>query len=273
MNKLNISLIMLSFFFCTALIAQPPKINRGLFLTITDSKSENPKTERFWFRDSVIIFEQKAYFSASSNDTTILNDQFEVYKYTYFDLRTLRCQDYFGFSDTVTVANNYIVKPYWYPGSEFITKAEPSIINDNMKPIEDTVINNERHMRTRYRDSIAMFKSQFEQTRYYLCDKPIWIIRKPDERYPGCMLVRLEIQDILRPIPVLFIIESMIERTSLTKEEENIFAAWGKNARVTKIPVSKIEDLRKNEIIIPLKYKDHPFYHEMIKARGEKLSN
>lgn len=271
MNKLNITLILVSCFFKTALIAQPNKIDRGVYHFITDSENKNPNTERTWFLDSAIIFEQKAYISASLDDTLILKNQFEVYKYTYFDLRTLRSQDYLSFTDTATIVNNYVVQPGESPSPNFkFGKLLGSL--DSIKVITDTLINGERYKRIQKVINVPEHPYLCEQTYYYLCDRPFWNIKQSDERFPGCMCVRQDIHEII-PKPSLYVIECRIVSTSLTKEEENIFRAWCKNARNTKLPLHTLEDVKKNEIMIPLKYKDHPFYQEMMKVKLERLNN
>ena len=108
-----------SFIFCccnfssfkNTFISQGVIQQRQFFINFKDS-TELPYTNMeniIWFQDSCVIIEMKRINNYFSNDS-FEKRSYDFYKYTYFDLRSMTCQDYHNFSDTALPFTNYYKK-------------------------------------------------------------------------------------------------------------------------------------------------------------------
>ncbi|RYF88320.1 MAG: hypothetical protein EOO03_08670, partial [Chitinophagaceae bacterium] len=70
--------------------AQKGMVNKGLLLYQSSVASERLTTDKFWFLDSTVVYEQNSDYQVSHDDTIIFKG-YSTYKYSFFDLRTLQC--------------------------------------------------------------------------------------------------------------------------------------------------------------------------------------
>jgi len=76
-------------------------ISYQTYFTDYDIKTElplfNTSENRIWFKDNSIIYEIKIIYIDTENDSSgeVEKVSFVTHRYTYLDLNTMRCQDYF----------------------------------------------------------------------------------------------------------------------------------------------------------------------------------
>ncbi|MBC7934921.1 MAG: hypothetical protein H7Y86_06140 [Rhizobacter sp.] len=267
--KLSFLLLLHSFFS----EAQPQLLNKGVLLYQGSVGSNKLTSDRFWFRDSSVIYEQNSDYKVSHGDTVIF-EGYETYKYTFFDLRTLKCQDYFSFSDTAAVESNYTVESGDAPGWNFYIGHNKKSL-DSMFCLADTIIDKKTYKRIRYSERRPDYDYYFEETYFFVCNIPINnlvnIDKRLEKKLPGCMLQKIDMHQ-LTPYPMRDSTLFIPERNYLTKEEEKIFQQWQRNSLETALPVLTIEEVRKKPFL-PIKYKQHPFYKQTLKWESEQNSN
>ncbi|MCC6692942.1 MAG: hypothetical protein IT253_06080 [Chitinophagaceae bacterium] len=212
----------------------------------------------------------KVNFSFSSTDSIYIAPKDEVFKYTFFDLRTFKYQDYESFTDTATPVSNYRYKPNGLPyiGEHFIKGATQKLNMNAAQMMADTMMNNKLYKRMSFKevhkDSIGEYFN--EEIYYFLCGglTGAYHLIQPEleKLFPGCSNVRTDIYFTGPGSKITIISESFIAR-KLNKEEDQIFSKWKQNAIETKLPLLTQDEILKMKPFIPIKYKNHPLFNEM----------
>ena len=203
--------------------------------------------EKIWFKDSLIIIEQKRFQNTFTDEEVRLSDVVFC-KYVFIDLKTLNSQNYGTFSDTATPYSNYKYKNIyiWNFFKEKNNSAKK--LNSPFKILPDTVINNKVIKRVReYIDSLPFLKYSI----YYAdCNiKPNIFQFNPyiDDLLGGCKTYLNEwyYKDDRNKSITMY----RIEKEKLSPEEKRVFSAWEKNALTIKLPLLEGESALKEFFI------------------------
>jgi hypothetical protein len=190
---------------------------------------------KIWFKDSCVIYEVKVITTFTNDiDDSYFKESHDIYKYTYLDLRTLICQDYYNLSDTALPVCNYQVKSGESMNWDFYSKRSMDPAGEFI-PLPDTIFENKSYKRVRFANKAF----QYEDVFYLDCEprNNIFHINKTvDELYPNCKVVRLETRGDLKS-PLVGIFHPTIVREKLTTQEKEIFKKWGVNAKSTTLPM------------------------------------
>lgn len=192
------------------------------------------RMNRNWYSDSAVIVELRVVELPMDNDTNDI-EKYTTYKYTYLDVRTKKCQDYYSFSDTASVQCNYYLNPgealrweFYMTGKE---KAEDFV------ELNNSIIFGKKLKILESRDQ--KFTNNYTRSIYYLdCDPTIGIfhLAKPiDLQFKNCRVIRSDQLD--RESGDIFCFELSSVRQNLTEEEKKIFKSWAKNAELTNKPL------------------------------------
>jgi len=206
---------------------------RNLPLLTTD-------TDRIWFKDSSVIIEVRGDNTVYEDDI-LIHRGYDVIKYTYLDLRTMRCQDYFSFSDTASPVYNYklINKDdvirwdfYNYPR-----------ITEKINALSDSVVDGILYKRLK---TYKRFPEGYEYI-YFMqkISRPniFHLDKLKDSLNPGWKVLRIDMVD--SSSKWITSTKFNVVNTKLSKNEENIFEIWKKNASEIKLKeVSFGESLR-----------------------------
>lgn len=196
---------------------------------------------KIWFEDSCIIYEMK-FINDSSNYAPkgqIRKYTYERYKYSYLDLRTLRCQDYANLSDTARPKCNYFLHGDETVNWRFYAEKKLYDLDGEVVPLSDTTIKNKNYKRLKITKFISANFGNEYHVFYLNCQakKTIFHInRSLDEKYPKCQIALSEIWSDRNPANK-GIFELNVLKTKLSREEKKIFKSWAKNAKATKLPL------------------------------------
>lgn len=218
------------------------------FSNISDS-SKLPMADhtesKIWFMDSCVIYEMKVLRNLTNNtDSGVFKFQsYDLYKFTYLDLRNLTCQDYYHFSDTALPVANYRLKPEETLNWNFYAKGRETDLAGDKLTMTDTVIQNKDFKRLRFQrsangytdESIYCIDCNAKQNIFH-------INRSIDEMFPDCKVVRLETRGDIKD-SLKWIFEANVVREILTPAERSIFSKWGKNASETKLPLINLGEV------------------------------
>lgn len=201
----------------------------------------NPdQQKKIWFKDSIVIFEIWAHQHFELNDS-IIKSGYDLWKYTYLDLTTMKAQDYRYFKDSSKPVNNYYLtstdKIEWgfYNNTGFNSHPDSTV------QVEDTVINGQKFHRW------INTKPQMGEYKFVLfvdCNSPTSIFmadRAFELRHPGCIVKRIDLVNGEGNQESSF--EYKIDRTYLTKNEKAIFKSWRKNAKSTSLPLISYKEM------------------------------
>lgn len=247
---------------------QTTKKLQGLYCIIKPNGKGGSDTNKIWFEDSIVIMEQKAYFSAEVDSEIILQDEYETYKYTYCDLRTLTCEDYFSFSDTANPLYRYKVSLSDTTGWLFSLKKESRFSRpfDKYTLLPDTSISNRLYKRIRFSSEKEEYRHLAEETYYILCDNPInpafGLSEEMEKLFPGCMMARYDLYVKDDNTSSFYYTEYKIISNCFSATEQSVFDQWKKKAQKSNLITLSLKEIKKRPLI-PLKYKDHPFYRSM----------
>lgn len=220
------------------------EISKGIFDTFY------LKSSKIWFLDSMVIYELKVVEQPPDGQEQV-GYTYPVFKYTFHDLRTMRCQDYFSFTDTASVQCNYqltntetVLYRFW--------KYEPPF-EEMYFDLGDTMIGNRKVKMIEKRKAIFSIDNYniagkdytehnngYREILYIECGVPDNIFHinyKAEQRYPNCKVVRrdgCDLQNNSRRCT-----ENMIITSKLTENERAVFKQWSENARTTKVPAIK----------------------------------
>lgn len=206
----------------------------------------NTSENRIWFKDSSVIYEIKIIKIKTDHTPkgTFEKTTFDLLKYTYLDLRTMRCQDYFSLKDTALPLDNYILKPGEGFGWEFFTAKNSNDTIGIRSTLPDTIIDNKVYGRIKIRNHPDTSGYDYE---YYLdCNlKNNMFHLNPtlDEMYPKCKVVRYVLKS--KDDPFTTIVNTKIISDTLSKVEVAVFTKWGHNAITTKLPVINSKEANK----------------------------
>ncbi|MBS1733336.1 MAG: hypothetical protein JST02_08580, partial [Bacteroidetes bacterium] len=189
---------------------------------------------RIWFKDSSVIFEVKIItIETIHSKITTEKISFKPFKFTYLDLRTMKCQDYITLTDTSSPITNYVLTS---EGGDFWEFYLPKKADDTLgirTVLPDTIINKKSYKR------LKIAAADTVEHEYYIeCNAKQNIFhlnRTLDEMYPGCKIVKSI--EKRKNIPFTYIIEVNVLSDSLTMNEESIFSKWAKNASECKLPL------------------------------------
>lgn len=208
---------------------------------------------KIWFKDSCVIYERKMFISSETqySDTTIINsDTYEVFKYTYLDLRNLHCQDYYNLNDTAKPFCNYFLKPDQIIVWQFYAEKKNQDITEKMIDIGDTVIQHQHFKRIKTVNKYGT--SGDEYVFFQNCNNPLNIFhinKTLDEKFPHCPVTRSELIDSNSVVKVSF--EFRIVESSLSDGQKKIFLNWGENAKKSYLPLLSYDEATANCRILP----------------------
>lgn len=242
--------------------AQSKNAKSGLFYYVSDlARKDSVFIHKIWFHDSVLIQEEYVFFECGLNDS-IIHEGYEPYKYTYYDLRTKKCQDYFSFSDTASVECNYIFGPEvpsnLYGGLNWEGRQRTEYV-------KDTLINNRAIKVIKLVEVRPGYNYRYEENYYFQkgalrsdvinLDNVIKRLFPEKRLLPEYNLIRID--NITYPEKIMMYADYYIVRDALSVEELKIFDRWKKNATETKLPVISMDEVLKMPKV-PIRYKDDP---------------
>jgi len=272
MNRLNFFLIIASFIVChQSLSAQTITVKKGLFHYVSNlGRKDSPYIHKIWINDSAVIQTAYSFFSCEINDS-IIYEGYDPYKYTYYDLRTKKCQDYFSFSDTAQVECNYLKQavngvPYnIFRGLNWEGRQR----THNLK---DTILNNKATKVIQLVEERPEYNYRFEENYYFQknnmksdavnLDAVITRLFPDKNLLPEYTLVRID--NITYPEKIQLFADYYIARDTLTPEELKVFKQWKKNAMETTLPIISEEEVDKMSSV-PIRFKNDPLCNPQIK--------
>lgn len=211
------------------------------FINVEDSTQLpfNNLESKIWFKDSCVIFEMKE-LRMTENTTSkgsVVKRSFDLFKYSYLDLRTMKCQDYSNFSDTAMPFNNYQLEQGESPSVVFYANKRKIEISDSSINMTDTTIQNKVLKRIKM---VHIYDSTSYEYVYYIdCNikKNIFHINiSIDEMFPGCQVIKSESRANLNT-NLKNIFEFNMLKQKLSSTEAKIFDKWQRNAIQTKLPL------------------------------------
>lgn len=195
---------------------------------------------KFWYRDSSAIFEIKVTRGRGGSDV-VTKYNYELVKYTFLDLRKMRCQDYLVLSDTAAPFCNYVLGRTDFLSGVNLWYTEDSTFNSvELINLSDTVINNVNYKRVCQVNSKTVPRSK--NTYFLDCEKaPIAfnLSEGLSEIYSGCQ-VRIMEMNSNDEMTMGFSMEQV--RSKLTEEENRIFDKWEANSKSTSLPLMKFNE-------------------------------
>ncbi len=175
--------------------------------------------------------------NSTSIDDKLIKQSYDLDRYIYFDLKTMKCQDYVSFSDTAKPFCNYLIKKEDNIAVRFYGGKTSVDITDSLIYLPDTTMLNKSFKRIKY--FISRPTGIIEYVNYLDCTskRNIFTINKTlDELYPNCQVVRHEIKaDPNSEMKVMF--EYVMLNTKLNSHELKVFKKWRQNAKETKLPL------------------------------------
>lgn len=218
------------------------EISKGIFDTVY------LKSSKIWFLDSMVIYELKTVEQPPDGQEQI-GYTYPVFKYTFHDLRTMRCQDYFSFTDTANVQCNYQLKDteavlyrFWKyepPYEEmYFDLGDTSIGNRKVKMVENrrgsfSIDNYDISVK-----DYTAYNNGYSEILYIECGVPdnvFHIDYIAEQRYPNCKVVRRDVCDLQSNSRRCT--ENTLIANKLTENERTVFIQWAKNAKETQVPL------------------------------------
>jgi hypothetical protein len=198
---------------------------------------------RIWFSDSAVVIENKAIESPPEGKES-RGIRYPVYKYTYFDLKTMRGQDYFYLSEKAPVQCNYIAGR----GDSFISwkfwKKDPDEIKGYFV-LGDTIIQGMKYKLVETRSSYL--NNDNKRVLYYLkCNTSEFIFHVDnkiglEQDLKGCKVYRID--NIYNDVGIKRVFEINLISDTLNEDEKNIFMKWAENAKNTKVPIMQFSEV------------------------------
>ncbi|MEO6670792.1 MAG: hypothetical protein ABIN36_15035 [Ferruginibacter sp.] len=203
---------------------------------------------KIWFMDSCVIYEMKVINTVTNHTNRGISEKhsYDLYKFSYLDLRNLNCQDYYHFSDTALPVCSYKLKPIEAVNWNFYAKRPDVDLNGLQQVLSDTIINNISLRRIKFSHSADGYTDEIIYYQDCNTKQNIFHINPSiDELYPNCKIVRSESRgDITSKLTWVFELNMLSE--NLTTNEKAIFLKWGKNAQSTQLPVISLQESMKN---------------------------
>lgn len=272
MNRLSYFLIIGSFILCyQSLKAQNNIVKKGLFHYVSDlARKDSVYIHKIWINDSAVIQTSYSFFTCGINDS-IIHEGYDPYKYTYYDLRTKKCQDYFSFSDTASVECNYFKKatngaPYnMFRGLNWEGRQKTEYTRDTIFNSKPTKIIQLVEVRPEYNyryEENYYFQKNTLKSDIVNFDAVITRLFPDKDLLPEYNLVRID--DITYPEKIQMFADYYIARDTLTPEELKIFNQWKKNAAETTLPMISEEEVDRMSSV-PIRFKNDPLCNPQIK--------
>jgi len=184
--------------------------------------------DRIWFKDSAFIIEVKKDNTEYINDR-LVHEGYDVYKYSYVNLKNGICQDYFSFSDTASVRFNYRLKANEFIRWNFYSSSQEAA---QTLQLSDSTIAEIRYKRYRTKN---MFPNGEEYV-YFLAkskDNIFHLNKSLDAKSKGWKVVRADLVDSASKL--ITTQKFMVIRDLLNEQERNVFKAWEENAKKTRL--------------------------------------
>lgn len=267
MRKKILFFLVGSFFAIIHSFGQKSSCNKGMIEICSNIDADTTNCQLLWFKDSAMILEMKLFYNYSNNDTTYYKG-YDVFKYTYIDLTTLLCQDYYHFSDTAQVVYNYKLNSLdEFPFRDMFS-GRKQYSSSKLIILPDTNINGKKTKRLL--DSFNSQQHNYRQnTIYYLemenCRSNLFHINLEAEKMvPLSWIFRIE-TNVLSPRQYSSFDEFKIISNSLTNNVERIFNCWKQNSLETKLPLLSIKDVAQKQSYVPLHLKNDPAFMRLFK--------
>lgn len=191
--------------------------------------------EKIWFYDGCYIFERTVLQELESDlpdDQQTLRKR-EIFKYTYFDYRSGKYQEYEVLSDTASPFCNYFLDSAYV--QQLNSERRLAFPNDSLFYIGDTVLDAKRLKIFERKD----WGAGGYKWRYFLDCRlklpnafmSVW----PDSSFPYCSIIRRDC--FHQTDSALLILDLKVLEIRNSREIKNVFAAWRKNASITKLPL------------------------------------
>jgi hypothetical protein len=197
------------------------------------------KSYRIYFYDSCVVYESKSYYPEYP-EQEITKWPTRLYKYTFFDLRTRLCHDYYSFTDTSTMQCNYkmpkgksLLWNFWETqGDEdgnFVFVGDTIIAGKSIKLVE----NKNAASTQRKSKWIYYLTSNMPNIIFHINGGAI------DRRYKGYKAFRLDlIQEWGRSCSSMRLIKE-----KLSFEERSVLKKWLKNSKEIQEPLMDYKDV------------------------------
>jgi hypothetical protein len=214
---------------------------------VTRNNTTPIPVNRIWFKDSCIIYERKVINRTEDHTITgvVIKNSYDIYKSSFLDLRTLKCQDYYNLSDTAQPFSNYILKPDDALGWNFYYPFEKT--NDKMIAMPDTIIERQNFKRIR---RVVPNHDNWYEILFLTCNKKKNIFHiyknfeeKLEKKYPYCKVTRSELTDLNFSFKRIF--QYFIVREKLNSLETKIFNKWILNSATTTLPIISLFEVNK----------------------------
>jgi len=234
--RIKFLLIFISHIFAIKGITQT--MSQGVVEIHSNLSSSRIAKDKIWFKDSCVVYEILNSVN-TDNGSGVEKHSYEILKYVFLDLKTMRCQDYLSFSDTAIALNNYILRSGETVAWGFFSDAKPRY-QDLLSFISDSTMNGIVYKRARAVERNSDWELIYV---YYLrsLKSNIFSMNKHLEiDQPGYKTTRLDIIDP-RSNKVTTI-EIEIIKEQLDSKEERILDRWNDNAMHTKLPLLSLKE-------------------------------
>ncbi len=242
------TLLIVSFFSCiNRSFLKQGIISYQTYFSNYDSSTNLPLTNtaenKIWFNNNSVIYEIKI-ISLNAEHTpkgVVETNSLELLCYSYLDLNTTKCQDYYNLKETAIPLTNYILKPGEGYGWDFFNSKQSSDTFGIKISLPDTTIDKKVYKRIKLIKRQDTIRYEFE---YYIDCKArnnmFYINPTIEEMYPGCKVVRSVFK--LNSEPLASIFNTRIVAETISQEEKKIFSKWAQNSMDTKLPLTSTKE-------------------------------
>lgn len=265
MNRVILAFILFYTISISPSSAQKNIAHAGLFHYVSNfGLKDSVYTHRIWFKGDAMIQEAYLFLTCGLGDS-IIHEGYEAYKYTYFNLRSNRCQDYFSFSDTASVECNYRINPLTIPPNGIFRK----LIRKGWEQKEemlDSFLQGKPVRIIKLTEANTQYGYRIEENYYFQKRVQTSSIINFDsivsDRFFGKKILEgyslVRVDNITYPQKTEMYSDYYVARDSLTENELKIFNQWEKNAALTKLPLISEDEVMKMPKVA-IRFKDYPF--------------
>jgi len=235
--------ILFTSLFCSCQITK--YVNQGIvrqhayFLNV-DSESALPFPDsldsRIWFLDSTVVYEIKMYHNYIENqgEESRSFGYWKHYKFSFLDLKTMRCQDYWTFSDTASPICSYKLGEDESFGWRFYSSKKITDTSGKIYELEDTVIKSKIYKRIKVLNADSA--NGFEYVYYFDCNRAKSIFHlnaSLKDYFPDCKTIRFDLRGNLT-LPLTRVMEWEFETQKLFPKELRVLKKWSENMKNSK---------------------------------------
>ena len=214
-------------------------VRQQVYFLNADSESSLPFPDsmdnRIWFLDSTVVYEIKMYhnYIDKQGEKNRNFGYWKDYKFSFLDLKTMRCQDYRTFSDTASPICSYKIGEDESFGWRFYSSKKTTDTAGKINELEDTVINSKIYKRIQVLNVDSA--NGYEYVYYFDCNSPksIFHLNKSlDDYFPDCQTIRFDLRGNLT-LPLTQVMEWKFETQKLFPIELRVLKKWSENMKNT----------------------------------------